>query len=345
MSSPFPVDHRSIPSSPAHLDDMDEATALNLFRTMIRIRVFEEQVQSLFLAGELPGFVHTYLGQEAIAAAVCASLGPDDFITSTHRGHGHGLAKGMTPDALMAELFGKIAGANKGRGGSMHVADFSLGMLGANGIVGGGFGIAAGAGLSAQLRQSGQVVVCFFGDGATNKGTFHEALNFASVHRLPVVYVCENNHYAQFTSIARTSAVADVAERAASYAIPGATLDGNDAGEVHRSAAAAIAAARDGRGPTLLNYITYRHSGHYVGDAEVYRDAEEVAAWKNGDPLTRLESALQNRGWVTKEQSAQLRAEAHTEVDTAVDNAQTSLYPDASSALDYVYTEADQCHG
>ncbi len=335
----------AIPSSPSSLDGLDTTSASALLHMMIRIRVFEERVQALFLAGDLPGFVHTYLGQEAIASAVCASLGPEDFITSTHRGHGHGLAKGMTPDALMAELFGKITGANRGRGGSMHVADFSLGMLGANGIVGGGFGIAAGAGLSAKLRQSGQVAVCFFGDGATNKGTFHEALNFASVHKLPVVYVCENNHYAQFTSISRTSAVSDLAERAASYAIPGTTLDGNDAGIVHSSAASAIASARNGQGPSLLNYITYRHSGHYVGDAEVYRDADEVAAWKRGDPISRLESALRDCDWLTTETSEKFHADAHVEVESAVRKAQSSPYPDSASALDYVYTEADQCQG
>ena len=327
------------PSAPASTDELDASTATTIHRTMVRIRVFESRVQELFLAGELPGFVHTYLGQEAIAAAVCVNLTGDDFITSTHRGHGHGIAKGMTTDALMAELFGKEAGANKGRGGSMHVADFSLGMLGANGIVGGGFGIAAGAGLSAQHRGSGQVAVCFFGDGATNKGSFHEALNFAAVRSLPVVYVCENNQYAQFTAIARTSSVDDLSIRAGSYGLEGVTLDGNDAGAVFAAVSQAVTKARDGGGPTLVNCITYRHGGHYVGDAEVYRDASEVEEWKEADPIERLETAMIGAGWADSTTIRSVWDDATAEIESAEAFARASPYPDPSTALDYVYTE------
>ncbi|MCY3951257.1 MAG: thiamine pyrophosphate-dependent dehydrogenase E1 component subunit alpha [bacterium] len=306
---------------------------------MVRIRVFETRVTELFAAGKLPGFVHTYLGQEAIAAAICQNLRDDDYVTSTHRGHGHAIAKGMRPDRLMAELFGRETGANRGRGGSMHVADFSLGMLGANGIVGGGFGIAAGAGLAALRRGSGQVTVCFFGDGGINKGTFHEALNFAAVKSLPVVFVCENNQYAQFTAISRTSAVQDLAIRATGYAMPGTTVDGNDAGAVYAAVGAAVEAARGGVGPSLLNCVTYRHSGHYVGDAEVYRDDAEVEQWKAADPITRLEEALAAAGWLDAAGVESVWAAARAETAAAEEFAAVSPDPAPETALRYVYTD------
>ncbi len=327
------------PTGPATLTGLNEETTRSIHRTMVRIRVFETRVTELFAAGRLPGFVHTYLGQEAIATATCAHLRTDDYITSTHRGHGHAIAKGMGTDRLMAELFGRETGANRGRGGSMHVADFSLGMLGANGIVGGGFGIAAGAALSARHRGSGQVAVCFFGDGGINKGPFHEALNFASVKSLPVVFVCENNQYAQFTAISRTSAVKDLATRAVAYAIPGMTVDGNDAGAVHAAAGAAIGAARSGEGPTLLSCVTYRHSGHYVGDAEVYRDAAEVEAWKAADPITRLEAALVAAGWLDATGVDALWEAARVETSAAEEFAAASPDPRPEGALRYVYTD------
>ena len=221
----------------------------------------------------------------------------------------------------------------------MHVADFSLGMLGANGIVGGGFGIAAGAGLSARRRGSGQVAVCFFGDGGINKGTFHEALNFASVQALPVVFCCENNQYAQFTAISRTTAVDDLATRAAAYAMPGVTVDGNDAGAVYSAVGAAVEAARTGGGPALLNCVTYRHSGHYVGDAEVYRDADEVDRWRAADPITRLEVALTAAGWLDAAGIAAVWEAARGETAAAEDFAAASPEPEPSNALRYVYTE------
>ena len=329
----------SPPTGPATLTGLTGTAALSIHRTMVRIRVFESRVTELFVAGQLPGFVHTYLGQEAIAAAVCESLRTDDYITSTHRGHGHAIAKGMRTDRLMAELFGRETGANRGRGGSMHVADFSLGMLGANGIVGGGFGIAAGAGLSALHRGSGQVAVCFFGDGGTNKGSFHETLNFASVKALPVVFVCENNQYAQFTAIARTSAVDDLASRAAAYAMPGSTVDGNDAGAVFAATGSAIETARGGGGPALLICVTYRHGGHYVGDAEVYRSAAEVEEWRAADPITRLESALIGAGRLDVAEIESVWEEARAETAAAEEFAVASPDPPPETALRYVYTE------
>ena len=319
---------------------LERSEALALHGTMVLIRVFESRVEELFKAGKLPGFVHTYLGEEAIAAGVCACLRPDDYITSTHRGHGHAIAKGMSPAALMAELYGRVDGACRGRGGSMHVADFSLGMLGANGVVGGGFGIAAGAALSARYRGTDQAAVCFFGDGGINKGTFHEALNYASVHRLGVVYVCENNQYAQFTSRRRTTAVDDLAVRAGSYAMAGETVDGNDVAAVAAAAGRAIERARAGGGPTLLNMETYRLGGHYVGDAEVYRDTSEVDEHRRGDPIGRWEAVLADRGWLDTNECAAVWEHAAEVVREAEQRAETADPPGPASALDDVFTPA-----
>ena len=315
-----------------------ESEALALHADMVMIRVFESRVEELFAAGKLPGFVHTYLGEEAIAVGVCSLLGPDDYITSTHRGHGHALAKGMDPAELLAELYGRSDGACRGRGGSMHVADFSLGMLGANGIVGGGFGIAAGAALSARYRGTDQVAVCFFGDGGINKGTFHEALNFASVHCLGVVYVCENNQYAQFTSRRRTTSVDDLSVRAGAYAMAGETVDGNDVAAVVAAAVRAIERARTGGGPTLLNMETYRLGGHYVGDAEVYRDASEVDEHRRRDPILRWEAALAERGWLDDDERAAVWEHAADVVSDAEEWAEAGDPPEPGTALDDVFT-------
>jgi TPP-dependent pyruvate/acetoin dehydrogenase alpha subunit len=326
------------PSGPASLDPLSESAAASIHRTMVRIRVFETRVEELFTEGRLPGFVHTYVGEEAIASSICEILGPDDYITSTHRGHGHGIAKGMGTDALMAELFGKETGANKGRGGSMHVADFSLGMLGANGIVGGGFGLAVGAGISAVHRGAGQVVVCFFGDGALNKGSFHESLNYAAVSSLPVLFVCENNQYASRTPIELTTAGKDVADRAIGYGMAGRTVDGNDVGAVFEAAGDAIAGCRQGTGPVLLNCVTYRHGGHYVGDAQQYRTTEEVDEWRAADPITRLELALTEAGWIDTTAIEAVWASARAEVEAAEQFAESSPDPEPATALHYVYT-------
>jgi acetoin:2,6-dichlorophenolindophenol oxidoreductase subunit alpha len=306
--------------------------------TMVRIRLFEERVQELFMARKLPGFVHVYLGEEAVAAGVCAALRRDDYITSTHRGHGHAIAKGVGLDRLMAELYGKETGVCRGRGGSMHVADFGLGMLGANGIVAAGCGLATGAALSAHYRGSGQVAVCFFGDGGINKGAFHESANFAGVKRLPVVFVCENNRFAQYTAYERTTAVTDLARRADAYGMHGETVDGNDALAAHAAALAAVERARVGEGPSLLNMETYRYGGHFVGDAEEYRAKEEVAAWREQDPISRFEGRLVEAGGLDERARAAVWEDVAAEVAEAERFAEESPYPDPAGALEGVFT-------
>jgi TPP-dependent pyruvate/acetoin dehydrogenase alpha subunit len=321
------------------LEDLGEENALAYLREMVKIRAFETRVGVLFLDGQLPGFVHSCAGQEAIAVGVCSSLHLTDFVTSTHRGHGHSIAKGISLDSIFAELFGKVTGACHGRGGSMHVADFSIGMLGANGIVGGGYGIAVGAALSCKYRKTSEVVVCFFGDGALNKGTFHESLNFAGLHKLPVVFVCENNGYAQFTDMRRTTANENIASRADAYGMHGDTLDGNDLLEVIGAIKIAIVRARSGLGPTLLDMKSYRFSGHYVGDAEVYRSKDEVDLMKQKDPIERFKAKLSNSGWLDQVKFEALQSEIDQEIDLAEKFARDSAFPLPSDALKYVFSE------
>ena len=256
--------------------DFSKEQLLDFYRTMYTIRRFEENVNNLFLAGEIPGFVHLYIGEEAIATGMMANLSPKDYITSTHRGHGHTIAKGADLNRMMAEIFGKSTGYCKGKGGSMHIADFSIGMLGANGVVGGGYNLAVGAGLAAKLSGTDQVSVCFFGDGASNRGTFHEGMNMAAAWKLPVVFVCENNQWASTTPYRTTTSVENISDRAIGYGIPGVVVDGNDVFAVYEAAQAAVERARDGGGPTLLEAKTYRIKGHFVGDPEMYRTKEEV---------------------------------------------------------------------
>lgn len=316
--------------------DCSETILLRIHRVMVRIRRFEERAVELFMAGELPGFLHSCLGQEAVPAATCAALREEDYITSTHRGHGHVIAKGLSLGPMMAELFGKATGYCKGKGGSMHIADFSRGVLGANGIVGGGIAIAVGAALSAKLRQSGQVVVCFFGDGATSQGSFHEAMNLAAVWDLPVVGVCENNFYALSTHQSRQMKIADVAQRAAGYGIPGFSVDGNDAVAVYQAVAPAVERARRGEGPSLIECKTYRLLGHYVGDPAAYRPKEEVQEWKARDPLLRLERTLVEHGICSREAIEKVHAEVRRELDEAVEFARRSPAPAPEQALEDV---------
>jgi pyruvate dehydrogenase E1 component alpha subunit len=318
---------------------IDRDQAIDLLRPMQMIRSFETRIESLFKAGELPGFVHSCAGQEAVAVGVCSHLSGADYLTSTHRGHGHAIAKGIAIEAIFAELYGKETGACRGRGGSMHVADFSIGMLGANGIVGGGFGIATGAALAIKYQSRPEVAICFFGDGAANKGTFHEALNFAGLHQLPVVFVCENNRYAQFTAAARTTAVTDISVRAASYGIVGDSIDGNDLLAVVASAGRAIERARRGGGATLINMATYRHSGHYVGDAEQYRASEEVEASRQfEDPIARFVELMFSEGVLTRDDVDGVVAEVEAQLDVAQERALAAPYPDPADALRDVFT-------
>jgi pyruvate dehydrogenase E1 component alpha subunit len=304
---------------------------------MVRTRLFEERVLKDYLIRKIPGFTHSYLGQEAVASGGCAALNAHDLITSTHRGHGHAIAKGVPLRSMMAELYGRATGTCGGRGGSMHIADFSLGMLGANGIVGGGFGLAAGAGLAAAHRREKQVTLCFFGDGAINKGTFHEVLNFSAIRRLPVVFLCENNQFAQYTAVQRMNAVDDLSIRAAGFGIPGTRIDGNDVIAVYSSVRDAIKRARGGAGPALIVAETYRYEGHSVGDAQVYRSKEDVESHRKSDPIFRFETWLTATGVAKGDAISRAWDEARAEVEDAAQFAEASPEPDPVAAFDDLY--------
>jgi TPP-dependent pyruvate/acetoin dehydrogenase alpha subunit len=306
----------------------------HMHQVMVRIRRFEERAIQLFMAQEMPGFLHSYLGQEAIATGVCEALEEQDYITSTHRGHGHVIAKGLRLDRMMAELYGRTTGYCKGKGGSMHIADFSRGVLGANGIVGGGIAIATGAALAAKLSGTGRVAVAFFGDGASNQGSFHEAANVAAVWELPVVFVCENNLYAVSTPQARHTRLKDLSERAKAYGFPGVSVDGNDAVEVYKAAADAVRRARGGQGPTLLECKTYKWMGHYIGDPGAYRPPEEVERWKGKDPLPRFEAYLTGCGVLAADEIAGVHQEVERELEAAVEFARQSPMPLPEQALE-----------
>ena len=309
----------------------DAADLLELYRGMLRIRRFEDRVYLLFLEGEIPGTMHQYQGQEAVAVGVCDVLERTDWITSTHRPHGHALAKGVSARAAMAELYGKATGCCRGRGGSMHLGDPDVGMLPAIAIVAGGNTVVTGLGLAFKLRRSGQVAACFFGEGAANEGAFHEGLNFAAVQRLPVVFVCENNLYGASTSYARVSLLEDVAARAAAYGVPGRIVDGMDVLAVREATAEAVAAAREGRGPTLLECKTYRYVGHSRSDARGYRLREEEESWKARDPIVRLRAQL------AESDAAGIEAAVERELDDAVEFARNSPDPDPDELLGDVY--------
>ncbi|MFP4056555.1 MAG: thiamine pyrophosphate-dependent dehydrogenase E1 component subunit alpha [Candidatus Brocadiia bacterium] len=306
---------------------------------MKRIRAFEERVDRLFVEARIHGTTHLCIGQEAIPVGACAALQPADLVSGSHRGHGLAIAKGLRTDRLMAELLGRQNGYCKGRGGTQHVASLEHGFLGTNGITGGGIPIATGAALSARLRATGQVVLSFFGDGATNQGTFHESLNMASAMGLPVVYVCENNLYAMSTCIHDVTAVEHLAVRAIAYNMPGETIDGNDVLAVRDTVAEAVARARRGEGPTLVECKTYRHRGHSKSDRCEYRSAEEEETWRRRDPIRRSEQRLLDGGVLREEEPAQLDAEVAAEIDAAVEFAEASPTPDPATALHSVYAE------
>lgn len=315
---------------------------LEMYRTMVTIRTFETKEAQVYRQGLQDGFVHLYLGEEAIATGVCAVLRKDDYITSTHRGHGHLIARGGDVKKMMAELFGRETGYCKGKGGSLHIADFDLGMLGANGIVGGGIPIATGAGLSAKKRKTDQVTACFFGDGATNQGTFHESLNMASIWKLPVIYVCENNGYGVTTSIYKVSNVADdLSVRAKAYGIPGIKIDGNDVLEVYSTAAEAVAKARRGEGPTFMVCTTCRHSGHYEGEMESapsYRTESEMDECKKRDPIPRYRRYLISEEGIPEKELDEIDDEVSDQIEEAVRFAQESPRPMPESAIEDLFT-------
>jgi len=318
---------------------IDRETLLSLYRTMLTIRLFEQRVAREFRTGEIPGFVHMYVGEEAVAAGVCANLHDADYVTSTHRGHGHCIAKGCELGPMMAEIYGREDGLCKGRGGSMHIADFSRGMLGANAIVGGGVALATGAGLASQVRDDGRVAVAFFGDGAANQGVLHESLNLAAIWKLPVLYVCENNGFAESTPAAYATSVPDVASRAVAYGIPGVVADGADVREVYAAARAAVERARAGEGPTLLEVKTYRHFGHFEGDPDRYRDDDDRLVTREHDALRRLHGELLEAGDATEGDLQALHTELESAVDGAVEFARSSPFPDPAEVGRYVYPE------
>ena len=310
---------------------------IDMYRTMVRIRIFEERVSKEFAAGKIGGVAHLYIGEEATATGACAALRPDDYITSTHRGHGHVIAKGGKTDLMMAELYGKKTGYCHGKGGSMHIADMDIGMLGANGIVGGGISIATGAALSAQIRGTDQVSVCFFGDGASNRGTFHEGVNLAAIWNLPVVYVIENNVYAETTSITDTCKLPNVADRASAYGIPDVTIDGNDVMAVYEAVGEAIARARRGEGPTMVECKTYRWHGHYEGDTQPYKAKEEVEQSMKKDPIPTFRKQLVERGVLTEQDADKIDQEINEEIEKAVKFAEESPFPAPEETLEDVF--------
>lgn len=324
-----------------------------IHRSMVLIRRFEERAAELRMVGLIPGFLHPCIGQEAVAVGTCAALGPADSITSTYRGHGHLLARGADPARMFAELFARRDGYNRAKGGSLHIANIGLGIIGANGIVGGGLPIATGAALAHKLfttagggaagranRWAGGVAVCFFGDGASNEGAFHESLNLAALWRLPVLFVCENNLYGEFTPQHKHMTVRDIAVRAAAYAMPGAVVDGNDVLDVYRVVSKAASDARKGRGPSLIECKTYRHRGHYEGDMAHYRPPEEVARWLEADPIVNYRAALVSEGAFTANTLDDLTAAVEKQLEEAIAFAKNSPHPAPEEALEDVFVES-----
>jgi TPP-dependent pyruvate/acetoin dehydrogenase alpha subunit len=320
---------------------LDTAQLLQMLRTMILIREFDELAIQLRVAGKIYGSLHPYVGQEAVAVGVCSQLAVSDRVTSTHRGHGHCIAKGADIRRMMAELLGRVDGYCKGKGGSMHIADFSVGMLGANGIVGGGLPIACGAALAAQLEGQGRLAVCFFGDGAVAEGEFHEALNIASVWKLPIVFVCENNQYAANNAVAVQHPGVDIAAHAGPYQMPGVAVDGNDVLAVAAATGEAAARARRGEGPTLLECKTYRWHFHFMRATvpPETRPPAEVAAWRARDPIARLEQHGLGQGWLTAAESRTIRERVKADLAEALAFAEASPFPDPKDLLVDMFAE------
>jgi acetoin:2,6-dichlorophenolindophenol oxidoreductase subunit alpha len=318
---------------------MDKPLLLEIYKKMVSVRTFEETAADLFLKGQLPGFLHVYVGEEAVAAGVMAHLTNQDYITSTHRGHGHAVAKGARLDMMMAELHAKKTGYCHGKGGSMHIADLDLGILGANGIVGGGIPIATGAGLALKMKGTDRVCVCFFGDGASNTGAFYEGVNLAAVWDLPVVFICENNQYAESTPRATHQKVKYVSDRAAAFNIPGESMDGMDVFDVYEKAGRAIDRARKGDGPMLLEARTYRFFGHFVGDPQNYRTKEEVEEWKKRDPIQMFRTRVIAEGKLTATEMDATDAQITKDMEAALEFARKSPEPEIELALQDIFTE------
>lgn len=320
-------------------DEISKETLLDLHRRMVRIRRFEETAGKMMEDGKIPGALHLYVGEEAVASGIMTHLSNEDQITSTHRGHGHLIAKGGDFSPMFAELFGRATGYCKGKGGSMHISNMELGMLGANGIVGGGPPIAMGAAFSNKFRKTDNVAVCFFGDGASNEGSFHEAANMASLYKLPALFVCENNGYGEYTPQANHQAIVDVADRAPGYGMPGVIVDGMDVIAVYEAAGEAIARARAGEGPTLLECKTYRYYDHVGvrGMGLTYRTDEEVEEWKKKDPIDQFEARLAEQGILSADAAQAVHDEVLADIAVAIKFAEDSPYPDADAILEDVY--------
>jgi pyruvate dehydrogenase E1 component alpha subunit len=319
---------------------IEKEILIRLYTMMVKIRLFEERIIDLYARGLVPGLAHLYIGEEAIATGACAGLRQEDFITSTHRGHGHVIAKGTDIKAMMAELFGKKTGCCKGKGGSMHIADMEIGILGANGIAGGGLPIAVGSGMSARWRGTDQVTVCFFGDDASNNGTFHESLNLASLYKLPVIFVCENNQYGISVSREKQTLIQGIAIRATTYDMPGVTVDGNDVLEVYEASLKALKRGWAGEGPTLIECKTYRWRGHHEGDPNQgrrYRTSEEIEDWKKKDPIERLAARLVTDKVLTRQEMDTMKKEILEEIDEAVAFANESEFPALEDLYEDVY--------
>lgn len=319
--------------------EISEGILLQMYRKMSEIRRFEDRVLDFFRLGQLPGTVHQYQGEEAVAVGVCANLDREDYITSTHRPHGHALAKGMSMEHLLAELAGKETGCCRGKGGSMHIGDPTIGMLPAIAIVAGGVPIAAGLGLGAQMSGSGRVVACFFGDGATNHGAFHEGINLAAVWDLPVIFVCENNLYAASTPIRETTRVLPLADRMCAYGITAAVVDGNDVEAVYTATREAVSRARAGGGPTFLECRTYRRCGHSRLDRNNYRCKDEEAEWLGNDPLVRCRERLMEQGWLTAEMDDRMQEEIDASFDAALAAVDQSAFPSPEEVLTGMFWE------
>lgn len=325
--------------------DLGKETLVEVYRRMRTIRAFEDKLQELVAAGKIGGFLHLYAGEEAVAVGVCAHLKDSDLVGSTHRGHGHCIAKGVDIKAMMAELFGRATGACKGKGGSMHIADVDKGMLGANGIVGGGIPLVTGAALTAQIKKTGGVAVGFFGDGATNQGQFHESLNMASNWKLPALYVCENNGFGEFTPTEFVVPVKDIAERAASYNMRSDIADGMDFFDVYEKAGEALRRARAGEGPTLLECKTYRFYGHYVGDPVPYRSKEKAEEWiQKRDPLDVFEKHVVEAGMLESDDLRTVDGDVERLLSEAVEEAERAPEPAAEDVLNDVYVRYHE-HG
>ncbi len=319
---------------------LDTPTLVGLYERMLLIRRFEERASEYRLAGHIPGFLHPCIGQEASAVGACAALGPDDVILSTHRGHGHMLARGADPGRMYAELYARVEGYNRSKGGSLHMIDTELGFLGANGIVGGGIPIAGGAALQQKRRGRGGVAVSFFGDGAVNQGAFHEVLNLCALWSLPAVFVCENNLYGEFTPQADQSPIPDVADRAAAYAMPGTIADGNDVLDVYEKVAEAVARARAGDGPSLVECKTYRHRGHYEGDMCSYRPEGELEQWLETDPTITFPARLAQELGVDETELGEVRARVERRLDEAAAFAAAGTVAGVEQTLEHVYADS-----